>query len=135
MEAVAEVCAFDTVNAARQFLLDLRRRLCVRRQAGGLYSLHPFVADTARQLQDAEAANGARRSAPVCRHIAYYNKLLKANGGYEWNIHRYPLLVPEERELVRAIDNAAALTDHAQCAEMTSRVSWYLHARTLGSAR
>jgi hypothetical protein len=72
-------------------------------------------------------------------HIAYYSKLLAANGGYEWNIHRYPFLVPEERELVRAIDNAAALADHMEeneadalrvrCAQMTSRVSWYLHWR------
>jgi hypothetical protein len=115
--AVAEVCAFDSVDAARRFLLELRRRLCVRRQANGLYSLHPFVAETARQAQAAEATGSAAHSAAIVRHIEYYGHLLQAHGGYEWNIEHYPSLIPEELELVHAVDGAAALAKHAEPGE------------------
>jgi hypothetical protein len=137
--AVTEVCVFDTVVAARRFLLELRRRLCVSRHASGLYSLHPFVAETARQAQATKATDAASRSAPVLRHVAYYGESLQAHGGYEWNIQHYPRLVAEERELVHAIDGAAEMAEHSarqeahalrlKCAQMTSLISWYLHWR------
>jgi tetratricopeptide (TPR) repeat protein len=136
-EAVGDVCAFDSVDQARAFLVELRRRLCVR-QAHGFYSLHPFVAETARSAQAAHA-DDIDVSAPARRHADYYDGLLQRHGGYEWNIGRYPSLVPEERELVHAIDAAASLADAAgqdegddvrlQCARMTSFISWYLYWR------
>jgi tetratricopeptide (TPR) repeat protein len=133
------VCAFDSVDAAREFLLELRRRLCVRRLPRGLYSLHPFVAETARQVQTHGHHGFDAQSSPARRHIVHYSELLQAHGGYEWNIERYPSLIFEERELVHAVDAVAALSERekrsesqalrVKCAEMTSLISWYLHWR------
>ena len=137
-EAVATVCGLDSIDAARSFMLELRRRLCVRGTPQGLYSLHPFATETARQMQAASTGAG-QRDASTTRHISYYSHLLRQNGGYEWNIAHYPALIPEEREIIRAIDAAAQLADSLPpdaartfaraCATMTSLVSWYLHWR------
>ena len=138
-DAVAKVCAFDSDREVSEFLLELRRRLCLRRLTSGMYSLHPFITETARQMQTPHAIGSVAKSAPLRRHIAYYDELLEKYGGYEFNLGRYPSLLPEERELVHAIETAAMLAESAardvsselrvSCTKMTSKISWYLHWR------
>lgn len=136
--AVKWVCDFESVDDAKRFLLELRRRLCARGGSGDLYSLHPFVVETARQSQGT-TRHVRKKETPMVRHINYYHGLLEDYGGYEWNIQNYPVLLPEEREILHAVECAATLAesgpDHRQhefrllCLSMVFYASWFLHWR------
>lgn len=131
--AVNEVCEFGSINETERFIKALQLRRIIRRR-GERFTLHPFVANIAGTM-NATRKIRLDRSATK-RHIDHYYKILRQNGGYEWNLRKYPKLIPDEFEIFRSIDAAARLwiehQDHSfreLCFNMTMLVSWYLHWR------
>lgn len=139
-EAILAVCNTSEHEDLDDFLPALKKRSLINQTETGTNSFHPLILEFAREkLNQTEDISEEMSQRFVQAYLNYYKSFLTINGGYEFNLERYPNLVPEEAELFHAIDTAFQLwissngssKEHYRwlCTNMTFNISWYLEYR------
>jgi hypothetical protein len=137
--AIQAVCSFDSNEAVEEFLILLRKRMLIRDNLGGTFSLHPVIRQYAQEKLIEQNLHSEHTDTPTGRYIAFYLQILRKYGGYEWNLDQYPKLLPYETEAINAVNTAFQLWQNSKntdeetylwlSVQMTVLISWYLFWR------
>jgi tetratricopeptide (TPR) repeat protein len=136
-DAILHVCGLARSGKGERFIRQLQLRGILKSLSHRRVSIHDFVRTTARlSFAGLESTRPEVAHRLLRNYLTYYSERVQLDGGYEWNLGRFPRLIADEWEVFSAIEKAA---DHwllrgddyagRQCIEMTLQVSWYLHWR------